>query len=562
MRHNPRRSMEEIGRPEGPPELEGFKKVFSYYLSGKELPSLKRELARQGFLLFVCFSGGGLYSPLAARLADRPNTIIDTGNYALNRWFCALSVFISATSVLYKATGDFFTERDNETVPAALEDVLTPALTGWEKIFSDLFIVVGSALSALPLAMVSIFYPLIDSIPFIVVQAIIVEFSNTILHFLSLKLALTYPLYRFPILPFEWLIKKCFPSEEVEKNTEAEFIRQRVIAFLERVQQHLESDFCTFDRRTWTYRWEISRELRNALLQNDSGLLLDFSKEFSAARTAPSIQVSKWDRPLCELAGVIGGVWVTGSLAGYFISSVLEIYNWTGSGVGTFFITALPIYFLSVLFSFLGYNVGKMLYQNATHWGPTDNKLPFESKLYPKFFYGMMVFSILSNLYSYAAAEELIHEWVPDTEQWAVLGSLLIWLSRTGIPLPLSINAIKDLAQTFIRKWAIYRGDGDVQLAAELMTSLDQLIFAVKMMNPQVLLDVKSDLVANQIIADFEIVPSTTAEQTEQPKAKPVGWAEWWAEKCCFWWRGSESKERAPLLDSNTEAPEYSSINS
>lgn len=245
--------------------------VINHYLSGKYLLTKSEELKRQGWLSFISLSGGFLYFDLAKKLAARHGDFIDMGNDKINQLNCGLSVLITALTVLYVSTDMFFDQRRNEEVPSELTGKLHPLLSDKEKGKRDIVTLIGSGLSAIPLSMVSIFYPLFNSLPIKIIEGLVVLFDNTILHFLPLKLAMTFPVYRLPVLPIEWLIKRCAKNAKASlaENDKAVKVRNEIIAQTQHAKRQIMQQH-TFNLKSFSFQWEINEELKQALLNQQN----------------------------------------------------------------------------------------------------------------------------------------------------------------------------------------------------------------------------------------------------------------------------------------------------
>ena len=223
--------------------------VLNYYLSGEDISAGYQELGRQVFLALVSLSGAGLYIFPALKFAKERG---EHGNHYAGQTLIARQInyatctSIPALAVLYNATDMFLTVRHSEQMPKKLKNYLVDSSSKCKRRVEDIVIVLGAAISAVPLVFVSLNYPIpLATEALKIIQPAVIEIDNTILHFLPLKLAMTMPLYRFPILPFEYAIKAlCCRTEGTDisqnKNTTAELNRQQLIQYIQQVQ-NLES---------------------------------------------------------------------------------------------------------------------------------------------------------------------------------------------------------------------------------------------------------------------------------------------------------------------------------
>jgi hypothetical protein len=493
---------------------------------------------QQVLLVFVCVSGASLYAMPANEYAKNYGSPL-AGDTLLARQINYIGgTCIPALVVLYNATDIFFAIRRNESIPEELKDLLNFPLSDTQKKLEDAGIFLGSAISAVPLMMVSFAYPLplpINPIVSKISMGSIIEIDNTVLHFLPLKLAMMYPIYRLPILPVEWLIKVCREKKIELPNEEAEMIRRAIINFLQRAQNSLLLKKSRF--KIYYYEWKFEKE--------NIVSLQDLIEEFPIDNFILASSRSKIHDGLGMLSGVLVAGWVWSSCIGYLASTFNQTFTWMGESLGwTLAIVALPLYFMTVLLTFLGYGAGKEQYEFITNWGPQVPKLPLEFKLYPKVFTLVMAFNIYIALYSYAAAEELIRDNF-KVAIWDGMRDPLIWLCRSGVSY-FGLFAIKEFTKTILRKIAIHWGQGDTQMAAKVMMELEQLMSVMALVKPEVLIESKQSLEDKGILKERNF-----SEETEEtaliPKLKrPQGMCEWLTSKCCFWRTAQSSPKIVP----------------
>ncbi len=287
----------------------------------------------------------------------------------------------------------------------------------------------------------------------------------------------------------------------------------------------------------------VSNEAKKAffdLLSKRKHIELDylaaFSQQFPRQHMANSGKPSWLYNAMGEVMGVVGGVLVCGGCSGYLIAPINLFKAWTGSTVLGSVIVAAPLYFLSVLLTFLGYLFGKNVYHYSTHWGKDDAKLPLEFKLYPKTFACLMILNLYLSLYSYAAAEQVMRDNFKG-ELFDYVREPLIWIARVGLPF-LGVNSIKDLSSSILRKVAIHFGNDTTQFAASLMTATEQMVRAMSAANPEMLVKSK------QYLIDLGILEQSSAPAEESKlNAAPQeqGYLAWMKNKINFWRSGSST---------------------
>lgn len=527
-----------------------LKTVANYYLSGKGLASKNQEIKQQILLLLVSLSGATNYILPAKDYADKYGNDY-AGDPDLSKEVnYIIGTTVPALAVLYNATDIFLDNRRGEHVPEELKAYLNASGSR----LKDMTTVTGSAVSSIPLALVSIAYPFpikshIGSIVTQTIVAVVIEIDNTVLHFLPLDLAMRYKIYRFPILPFELLTKKLHQTlrraPQKITNQEAELIGGAVIQYLHSVKNRILLD-TIFTYPRLVYEWGgWTQELQEIKLNsNNNDFLKILTNHFPQVNIA-GIKKSSWlYRALGEVVGFGGACWVWSSCSGYILGPFNQLLAWTGSSAAAGVLVSPALYFFSVLLTFLGYSIGKNYYHYLTNWGPNESKLPLEFKLYPKTFTFIMMVNLYVNLYSYAAAEELVRDNFTE-KYWDEISPVLIWLARTGIPF-LGINAVKDCSATLLRKWAIHYGDETTQIVAKMAVSIEQMTQAMTIARREAF------IASKEYLEDIGILEKKGKQQevgySEPQRSKYLNWI---THKICFW--------RTELTESSSSKKDFSS---
>jgi hypothetical protein len=530
-------------------------KVFDYYLSGKGLPSKKRELLQQIGLAFVCLSGATLYIFPAKTFADEhgnnyagDSQLSKEINYILGTTLCALVV-------LYVATDAFFNIRHNETIPEELKQYLNSLgsrLKDWGT-------VIGAGISSVPLALVSLAYPLpiplnsrLLSIAIPALIALIIGVDNTVLHFLPLRLAMMLKVYRLPILPFEMATKKLyqilFPSTPAVPNPAAEEVRNAVVQYLLDVQNKIRLN-PSFSR---PLTWRFENDFKTMMRESETNYLAIMTQQFPQAQAMAVKNPSRFYQILSETTGVGTALLVWSGCSGYLMEPFNQLMNWTGNAIITGTAVTPALYFLSVLLTFFGYNTGKNIFHYLTQWGENDVKLPLASKLYPKAFAFLMLVNVYINLFSYAAAEQLVHDNFKG-DYWDQIKPFFIWAARIGLPL-LGIHAIKDFSVTLLQKWAMYFGENDTQFVARLDACIGQLVAAMAAAKPEILSEGRGYCEKLGILKQEEAGPSSSVKIIHPPApAKQESYLQRLASRVCFW-RSPVTEESSPLIEGRAPA--------
>jgi hypothetical protein len=447
--------------------------VSEYYLNPDNLPALKSEKRKQIAMLAVALSGAPLYAIPADHYATR--TFGDNLGLRIN---FIIGTCTPALVVLYNSTDIFLMIRANSRIPAALNQALKKTVSSHQNKIEDLLILTGSALSAMPLTVISMAYPIPSlPLPVVILMAAAVQFDNTVLHFLPIKLALSNSLYRLPFLPFELFYKRFFrpvPAEKTQhenkKQREKEVMyNENKGAFLKalgQVQKNIALNGFKFNFSKMQYQVVIPIEVLTVARDSNDYNLTKLRKIMTYTMTNKSKPVSQYEQPLRKFLYGVGAFWVISSCSGYLAATVTQLTALTrnlGAGIA---LSAPSVYFLTVLFAFFGGNALNGTYDYLTSWDEDDLKIPLEFKLYPKISAALMLFSVYLAAFSYAAADELIQDNYNEDEIDGLF-SVLVWLAQTGIPF-LSLTAMIAFSRSMLGKVALHYGEGDTKAVAEL----------------------------------------------------------------------------------------------
>lgn len=462
-----------------PREENSIQRVIDYYVrKGAVLPP-RQEALQQLFLAFISLSGASLYILPANLFALQYGN-----NYAGVLVWERETIYIVGTCVpalvvLYNATDLFLNKRRHEVPPLELAGHFIPLSRPRVPLLRDAGILLGSAISAVPLMLLSFQYHL-PNVPFAVqvLQAIVVEIDNTVLHFLPIQLAMEYPIYRLPILPFEYWIKACRSYQPVSPSNEVLATRRRLlITYLNRVRKALR--FCN-EWKLHQYEWRFNQGVLPDVLftvWNNDDVLHKLLQEFPVSRVACYREQTNYPRVhrvLSRVSGLLGAGLVLSSCVGYLVSPVNQLLAWTNNPVIAGVVTAPALYFLTVLLTFFGWTSGLQVYDLLSKWGPHEPKLPLEFKLYPKLYTLLTLLNLYLNLYSYAAAEELLDDSFPG-EEWGELRTVLVWFVRFGISF-LGITAVNDFYCVVLKKIAMYWGTHENQVISQIDYALELLV--------------------------------------------------------------------------------------
>ena len=502
---------------------DALEQAVDYYLQDNGHLSLKQELLQQGFLFVVAISGASLYAvPADAYAWSEQAELISRINYII-------STCVPALAVLWNSTELFLGMRAAEKIPEKLADYLENSFTPQQKIIENIIVTLGSAISAFPLAAVSFLYP-IPGLPkgVIILQSIIVEFDNTILHFLPIKLALQNPLYRLPILPFEFIFKQiincCRSPEERQKNQLQkqidqyyQFIKQRFITHLDQVERLLSNYGFEFQANCLNYKNYVGKEIEELKQQHaqDPLLLLENLLRLIHERSPkrPIDPPSTADRLLRKLVYIPGAFWVMSSCVGFLVAPINEMTELTGSEVMGASFSAPSVYFLGVLLAYFGGNSLQNTYDYFTSWQDDAVKIPQEFKIYPKTSILLIVISMYLSVFSYAAGAELIKDnFTGDLE---FLRPELLALSETGLAF-LGFTAMLDFFSSILKKFSHYGRNKDAEMVAKLSAAFSQLKNSIQLMKSDQLIISLSKLEGTRLMSILNIRPSADNNELDE----------------------------------------------
>jgi hypothetical protein len=465
--------------------------VTNYYLNPVNQPRLAPEAKKQLLLLLVALSGVGLYVTPADQYAQRKS-----GDNIGMRINYIIGTCTPALMVLYNATDFFLVMRASDSIPAPLADLLKSHLTATQQRFQDIAITIGSAISSIPLTIISLAYP-IPGLPQVVsiLQAVAVQLDNTVLHFLPIKLAFSNPLYRVPALPLEYIYHK---YQNRHQNREQKLVaeqmkvtgmhyqslKKRLIDTLTGVQKAVQLKGLSFSVRRMGYEVTLPNNIVDIAKGSDAEdgmkILLDLVSYQLPGFTLPT-SPTLFQKSMSKIMYGAGATLVISSCVGYLASIVTALTAYTESDILGGVLSLPSMYFLSVLFAYFGGNTGQSFYNYLTSWSRDDIKIPLEFKLYPVTTILLIAFVGYVAPFSYAAANELIENSFAD-EKWDDVRPVLLVLAEIGVPF-LSISAMKDFYVSLLNKFAYYFGNSDEQMIIQLMNMIESLKGGIQKMS-------------------------------------------------------------------------------
>jgi hypothetical protein len=449
--------------------LTALNQVANFYLDPANLRSGRSEGIKQFLLAFVALTGAGLYIVPSKFFADKhyPDQLGLSVSYIIGTSTPALVV-------LYNSTEIFLTQRASLRPPRALAAFMNPSDVRLH-LRQDIFTLLGAAISAAPLATISLAYPVPGfSLALTILQTAVVEIDNTVLHFLPIQLAMGNPVYRLPFLPFEkaysYYKKRNMTDEQLnqeaaEQLNQASVMQTKFALFegLNRVQRKIALDGVR--KKAWGYEVILPAEVRS-LAEGSKVNKLDVISTYKVSNRQRAKK--PYEKNLKLSLQIAGAFWIAAGGAGYLAGTYNRLSDVMDSRVGAGILAAPAMYFLGVLFTFYGQFMAGNCYDYLTSWGEEDVKIPVEYKLYPKMAMMFLLFSLYSAAFSFAAADELIE----DNFDNEALSTTLTWLAQTSIPF-LSVYAIMDFCRTALRKYALYFNNRDENAIVKLNAMLE-----------------------------------------------------------------------------------------
>ncbi len=470
-----------------------LEQVVNYYLDPKNLPTRGYEKRKQFIMMSVAVTGAGLYVVLAQNYAKRMHRM--HGDTAPSPIHYILGNCLSSLAFLYNSTDFFISARDGEKIPEKLSQLLeSPYSSPTTQILHDTTIATLSAISSIPIATLSFIYHAEWMSPSLVwVQTVVTEIDNTLMHFLPIYLAFKNPLYRFPILPFEYAYS-CYrsrreTSDELDQQSQNErysTIKQTLINELSKAQAKIQLETTTFNPRQLEYRIELNEDLRNILGDHTQKTDLEEQKAtsystlmaYANANRAPS---PKYNPIIGAICYGTGAVWVTSSCIGYVVQPINALTALTGNQIKGLLISLPSAYFLTVLLAFFGGTSFGRAYQYFTSWGQDQVKIPLEFKLYPKTAVACVAMSLYITYFSYAGANELIYTNFTEKD-FGGIRPYLLFFAESGVMF-LTMSSMLDLSRLLLNKMALHYGDAQTKKLVQIDTMINQLKNGIQMMN-------------------------------------------------------------------------------
>lgn len=483
-----------------------FEELFNHFVKENHLPSKTYEVLKQFLMLIISGSGSYNYALPAIRYAQFDDAILISKNPVHS----VIGTCVPAVAVLYVATDMFLDFHFRGKVPQQFRDFLALPESRKQRIFNNFCIFIGAFLSAIPLATTYLTYEN-NSIPVAVLLSTMIQLDNTVLHFLPIKLMLSQPLYRWPILPVEYLIyalKYCLTSQtKLDRDKRKTQLTNVINGLTAALNGKLTAGTENIIHSLLQFR-PFRLDYKVTLPENFDNLSLETILE-KAPKIIPS--KSKFHKVCDSSAFLFGSSWLIFGTVGYLANAFTLMDGILDNMSLSIGLTAMPIYALAVLVVFLA---GNMMRDNF-NWVLTAFKgqqnLALEIKLYPKTFMLLELFNIYCACFSYAAAAQMIEDNFTEST-WKDALPFFIWSAITGI-IFLGCNAVHGAYETLLRKYTLHFGSPDAKALVQLQEKVVQLTTANTLIKPEV---------AKAQIEDLSFTDALSQTFFGQPKAAVV----------------------------------------
>ncbi len=455
-----------------------FDRLFEHYVEENHLPSKTHELIKQFLMLIVSVSGSYNYALPAIKYAQSDDAILISHNPIHS----VIGTCVPAIAVLYVATDMFLDFHFREKIPKCFSEELALHESLKKRIFNNICIFMGAFVSAIPLATTYLTYEE-NSLYLAIPLTVIIQLDNTVLHFLPIQLMLSQPLYRWPILPFEYLyhaLKHCRTSQtELDKEAQNNQLANVINGLIAILNSRLAAGIENIIHSSLRFNWQRLAYCRTDLLKTD-----DLTQENILSR-APNVLPSKGSfHQVCDYtAFFLGAAWLIFGTIGYLANPFTLVDDRLHNIPQSVGITALPIYALAVLIVFLA---GNMMRDNF-NWGLNaiqgNQNLSLEVKLYPKTFALLELANIYFAFFSYAASAQMIEDNFTQ-DYWSSALPFFIGSAISGL-IFLGLNATHGMFQTLLKKFALHFGSHDAKELVQLREQFAQLTTAHTLIIPE-----------------------------------------------------------------------------
>ncbi len=476
-----------------PLNIETIDQLIEYYFPrtrglSESLPTADTVKLRHFILAMVCVSGAYPFMLTADEYA-RSTYGEDAAGW---RAYFMLSAAGWSTGLFYDATIFFLDAHRREQIPSHLTKLLVSPMSSEQQLIKKIVLGVGSALSALPLAILAILYSP-NSIPAWAKYLLfaVVLFDDAILHFLPIELAFQNPIYRFPIYPFEKLYEhikstQLLPEARLrreiqEKNTQvyATYLKDPLKQFLTQAKIALTVKAASVD---------LSLQYHIALpenLQENRFILMEPCEKLQALiQYGQDTPMSTQDTNSHQMVAFFGCIWGEFGDAGFILTCVDEMISLTNSVPYGILVVALPIYFYGVLVAFFGSASMLTSWIYFTDHAPGDIKLALPFKLWPKSaaIYGIFALAMVGACYGVPV--ELVNTSLSEENP---MRTPLVVIAITSSIIVTSYIYVEFYC-TIFKDLTLYGDYNDAQWITQLGAQIDEFVNAIEFLNGSKLL--------------------------------------------------------------------------
>ncbi len=483
--------------------------------SSKTKVTVSRELA----ILVIAAFGALNYKIPAGQAATDEHSLMVSDIALLSQ----LGTCFPSAAILYNATAIFFDWVNKERLPKTLS-MYFPRKNWRVQLLKDFGLVIGSAICSIPLAGTYIAYTT-DPLYLVIMLGLIIEVANTLMHFLPLKLMLKEPIYRFPVLPIEWLVRKAIRSCQSDRSRLSPADEK---ALSETLEKRLE-----LSTRIQEYTTvQIDESLLFKLSASDIQLtsIIRTSQQSQTLRSLFTEQPSESgsDNRLAlhhrflrsrikEIVFWLGGLWLITCAIPFSYNTYNLVQDKIGNEMEAWLVAALPAYAFAVLVVFLGGQMMVDAVNTVLKAIEGKNILPTSGRLFPAAFLLLQLVTLYCGLFSYSATVTLLR----DNFTRESVGSFYDVLMIGGVSseIYLSMDAVVTFLSQWLEKYANRQGSQQQKDLIAFMRATDLVAAWVNHLDPkkmQELINQTNDT-DNQVYFGATASDSSLIEEIESP---------------------------------------------
>ena len=499
-------------------------------LAGETLPTANYFLLKTSLITIISLLGVTAYFDAAAKFGAEHDGHYAGDTVTEREINYILGIAVTGVGLLYLSLSHFLLAKRNNSIAKEFSKFLDIPESNFKSRAQDFFIVLGSAFSAIPLMLMTLFYPLPIPFALLVVLAAIVQVVNSLLHFFPIYLAFQKPIYRLPFLPFEMIGKLIYQRlcqdrklKEIDKLTSS----------LPLVLMHISGEVYheySAKLRNRNHSPRMSSTLKDQILgiQPTDDLFAALCEAFLPSKNLHlnKQEASCASNVLERISKLTFASYYVLSCIGYLKLPIDAFYSLTKNIALTIVASASADWWLTVLLTFFGNDAGSRFYHWLTDWGPKSQKLFLEFLLYPKTFIFYELVMAYPIFYNYGAGAEIFLGGFKD-EMWDDVRPYLYWICISGITL-LAIDTMKGAFQMALREWAMQYGNNDAKAAIRLTEAINHLCYLSQFLKQEVLASPKNQEYLEQrgvtIITSRQLVAETDSSMKQSCCGKLPFW--------------------------------------